>query len=278
MQTDGQHGIAKKLRRIANETAELPGIRWLAKPLYRRMFRRPYRDGNAYFGAYATYAQALEHAPQALPTSYDIATAGQMYRDRHDRIRVSDYPVVYWLSRLLSEGQRRVFDLGGHIGVSYYGFRGYLDYPTDLCWCVHDVPAIVATGRAWATEHDPQQHLHFSESADDADGQDVLISSGALQYLEYSLPELLQKLRTSPPHVLINLTPMHPSRSYFTLQNIGKAVLPYRVSSVPQFVAAMEALGYSVQDRWQSFERHLRVPFETACTLESYSGFYFRKP
>lgn len=268
--------LAGKLQRIAMECAELPGVRLIAKPLYRRMFSRPYRDGNAYFGVYDTRDQALAAAP-ALPTTYDLPSAGSMYLDRHKSIRVSDYPVVHWLSRLLAQGRHRIFDLGGHIGVSYYGFRQYLTYPQDLQWCVHDVPAVVDAGRAWAQQYDPDGMLRFADVPDAANDHDVLITCGALQYLEYTLPELLGRLDCPPPHVLVNLTPLHPRRSYITLQNIGKAVLPYRVMAKPEFVEAMGKLGYEVADQWQSWERHLKVPFEPEYAIDHYSGFYFRR-
>lgn len=265
-----------KLKRIANETAELPGVRWVTQPLYRKIFRQRHRSGNSYFGIFQTYEAAKAAAPPAFPSTYDFADAGKMYHDQHDKIRVSDYPLVYWLQRLLDQGERRIFDLGGHIGVSYYGFGRYLKYPTDMRWQVHDVPAVMEAGRQWAAEHDPGKSLHFAASRDEAEGSDVLMTSGALQYLEYTLPDMLATLRSKPRHVLVNLVPMHPTRSYFTLQNIGKAVLPYRVMAVPEFIAAMEALGYVKQDEWHSAERHLRVPFEPAYDVEDYSGFHFR--
>ncbi|MEP6634057.1 MAG: methyltransferase, TIGR04325 family [Luteimonas sp.] len=269
--------LAVRLRRIANDVAELPGIRWLAKPLYRRAFNRPCRNGNAYYGIYTTYAEAKAAAPPALPTTFDVAGAGGMYQDRHQQIRVSDYPMVYWLRRLLDAGERRIFDLGGHIGVSYYGFQDYLDYPSDMRWLIHDVPAVVEAGRIHAERNDAAGLLQFTHQRCDADGHSVLVTSGALQYLEYTLPEFLQSLQDAPAHVLVNLTPMHRQRSFFTLQNIGKAVLPYRISAVPEFVTAMENLGYVKQDQWHSTERHLRIPFEPACSIDGYQGFYFRK-
>ena len=266
----------KKLVRIALESAELPGVRLLARPLYRRMFSRPYQGGNAYYGAYESRAQALAEAPR-LPTTYDLPTTTGMYMDRHRSIRVSDYPMVHWLSRMLAEGRHRIFDLGGHIGVTYYGFRRYLSYPRTMEWRVHDVPSVVEAGRDWARQNDPEGLLHFADAPEAANSHDVLITCGALQYLDYTLPELLGRLREPPPHVLVNLTPVHPQRGYVTLQNMGKAVLPYRVMGRRQFIDEMKALGYTLVDQWQSKERHLRVPFEPDCTLDHYAGFYFQR-
>ncbi|MFD0737889.1 methyltransferase, TIGR04325 family [Lysobacter koreensis] len=270
-------GLRRKLKHIAMEIGQLPGLRLLARPLYRRLFQRPYQGGNHYYGVYQTYGQALADAPPTLPSTYDQEVSGRIYRSHLDHIKVSDYPAVHWLSRLLASGQRRIFDLGGHIGVSYYGFRRYVDYPADLHWLIHDVPAVLAAGREWATEHDPERRLAFTDSREAADGADVLFTAGALQYLDYTLPDLLRGLQRPPAHVLVNLVPMHPSRGYFTLQNIGFAICPYRVSAVPEFVAGMQALGYSIVDRWETFERHLEVPFAPDCDIDCYYGFYFAR-
>lgn len=274
MHRSGVGDVRDTLRRIAIETGQLPGVRLLARPIYRRLFQRPYQPDAHYYGIYDSYAEALADAPPTLPTSYDVEASGRMYRSHLGQIRVSDYPAVHWLSRLLP-GQRRLFDLGGHIGLSYYGFRRYLDYPADMRWLVHDVPAVVTAGRDWAAKHDPEGRLEFTGARDDANGAGVLFSSGALQYLDYTLPELLQRLDDPPPHVLINMVPMHPTRSYFTLQNIGFAICPYRIAALPEFTAGMEALGYAIVDRWESFERHLHVPFAPGCNIDRYYGFYF---
>ena len=272
--------VRSQLGSIAREASELPGLRMLARPIRRSLFRRPYRDDNDYYGVYSSYADALAAAQAlsagSLPATYDTDEAGRMYRAHLRSIRVSDYPLVYWLSRLFAEGQRRVFDLGGHIGVSYYGFQPYLDHPPDLTWTINDVPSVMAAGRAWATEHDPSRRLSFVESPDAAEGSDILVSTGALQYLDYTLPQLLGRMSSKPRHVLVNLTPMHPTLEFFTLQNLGIAICPYRIMSAPRFADAMESCGYRVLDHWQSYERNLRIPFNPAHTVDSYHGYHFK--
>jgi len=273
------YSFRNQIAGFARDASELPGLSVLTRPIRRSLFRRPYRADNDYYGVYRTFdeAQAAARAlsSQSLPATYDIEAAGRLYRSHLKRIRVSDYPLVYWLSRLIGGGCRSVFDLGGHIGVSYYGFRHYIDYPQDLDWCVHDVPAVMAAGRKWAAEHDNARQLRFSDARESADGCDVLVSTGALQYLDYTLPELLQRLARKPRHVLVNLTPMHPSRSFFTLQNLSIAICPYRVTAAPEFIHEMEALGYRLADHWQSLERTLRVPYAPQYAVDSYHGFSF---
>lgn len=275
-------GLSRNLRRIAYSVAELPGVRLLAKPLYRYLFTRDVLPGNSYCGIYANQDDALAGAPKSLPTSFDLAPSGDLYSDHLDNVRSVDYPVLFWLSRLISGRQCKVFDLGGNIGTSYYGFRQHFDYPDDLSWLVHDVPAVITAGRDWADRHDVEKKLDFTGSRTDADGYDVLLSAGVLQYLAYTLPELLAQLRDPPRHVLINMTPLHPDCSYVTLQRItrqgvGLANCPYRVSAIGPFVAEFEAQGYVLVDRWESTERYMHIPFEEASSIDRYYGFYFRK-
>ncbi len=270
--------LAGELRQIANGFAELPGLRLLAKPVYRYRFAQPHDndENSSYYGSYDSFAQAKAQAPRQLPTNFNTPAASQLYRRYLDHLRITDYPVLFWLSRWLEQGGRRAFELGGHIGTSYYAFRSYLAYPADMRWLVHDVPAVMAAGRDWAVEHDPEKRLAFADSPDRVDGCDLLVTSGALQYLEYTLAELLRQAPRAPSHVLVNRVPMHPSRGYYTLQNFGIAVCPYRVMAVPEFIADMEAIGYCVVDHW-SHDRSLRVPFEPACRIDSYHGFYLKR-
>lgn len=253
----------------------------IARRLYLRRFRRPFGDDNSYYGIYRSFAEAAEAASglssNALPATYDVQAAGRAYRNQLSAIRVSDYPLLYWVSRLTEAGARNVFDLGGNIGVTYYGFGHYIDYPRDLRWQVHDVPVVMATGRKWAAEHDEARRLSFAEAPEMASSADILISTGALQYLEYTLPGLVQRLDRKPRHVLVNLTPIHPSRSYFTLQNMGFAICPYRIMSRDELVDGMQAQGYRLVDEWHSKERHLEVPFEPGYGIDNYSGFCFQR-
>ena len=259
---------------------ELPGARLLTQPAYRRFFRRPYRDGNIYYGIYEDYATALRAAAafssDRLPATYDVARAGRMYRTQLRQLRICDYAALLWLEHALADGARGVFDLGGHIGLAYYGFGRLVELPADLDWQVHDLPGVMATGREWAAGHDIEGRLRFADSPRDANGCDLLISSGTLQYLEYELPDLLAVLDTPPRHVLINLSPIHPERGFFTLQNLGIAVCPYRVIGLPALVEAMGRLGYAVRDQWELPERQLRIPFAPERHLDHYSGLYFR--
>jgi putative methyltransferase (TIGR04325 family) len=264
-----------RLRRIANEISELPGLRLLAEPYYRRRFRA-HRRGNAYYGTYASFEEARRDIPPGLPADYNTDAAAQLYAHRLDHVEASDYPALFWLQKLLEQGARRIFDLGGHVGVSYYAFRKLLNYPPDLRWQVHDVAAVMEKGRQLAAGRDPHGQLHFVER-DQADGCDVLMAKGALQYLDYGLAEFLGTLRERPRHLLINLTPMHALRTVFTLQHIGVAVCPYRIGAEPEFLSDLGALGYRQVERWEHHERSVRIPFHPAASIDRYYGYCFSR-
>lgn len=275
VQGDSLGATRSGLRRILNEVSELPGIRLLAEPYVRRRFRA-HRRGNAYFGAYASFEAARREIPVGLPPDYNTEAAAQLYAYRIDHVEASDYPALFWLQKLLELGARRIFDLGGHVGVSYYAFRNLLTYPPDLQWQVHDVATVMERGRQLAAERDPRRQLAFVERAA-ADGCDVLMAKGVLQYLDYDLPDFLRSLRSRPQHLLINLTPMHPQRTVFTLQHIGVAVCPYRIGCRPDFMSALGALGYRLVEEWAHHDRSVRIPFQPAASIDRYYGYCFSR-
>ena len=263
------------LRGIAIEALKLPTFAPLARHLYDRFFERQ-RKGNHYSGVYGSYAEALRAVPTRLCGTYDNEEAAAQYRERTRTLSISDYPVLYWVSRLLDESQRKVFDLGGHIGTAYYAYQRYRSFPSELRWTVSDLPTTMAAGRAWAATHDPDGRLAFADDRAQADGQDVLLVLGALQYLDFDFPAWLASLAKRPRHLIVSLAPMHESRDFHTLQNMGFACVPYHVHARPAFLQAMAGVGYQVVDAWRSEERECRIPFAHDHDVEGYSGFYFR--
>lgn len=270
-----------RLVRIAREAMELPGVRALAEPLYRRYFRRPYRHGNIYYGVFKSYPEALDTAQKmasaSLPATYDVEQAALMYLKQLQELRTCDYPALHWFAHVMDTGGRKVMDLGGHVGLGYYGFKRYLRLPEDLDWCVHDLPRVRETGALLAGRRGETRNLRFTDQAEDADGADLLISAGALQYLPYSLPELLAKLDHPPRHVIFNLTPLHDVLDFFTLQNLGIAICPYRIGSMPGLMDEMARLGYESRDQWDLADRRVRIPFHEICDVKSYYGGYFER-
>lgn len=188
-------------------------------------------------------------------------------------MRTSDYPVIYWLEKRWQAGSR-VFDWGGNLGHAFYTYRDYLAYPEHLTWTICDVPEVTRAGQRLA-ERTGATELSFTNDPEISEGCDVMIVSGALQYIPRSLDSLLRTLRLKPKTLFINRTPVHSERAFFTLQNIGPAVCPYQVFAQPQLLAVLESAGYTLRDRWTCHGTILRIPFHPECSIETYTGFYF---
>jgi len=269
--------ISRTVRTAGNRLASVPGIRQVLEALYERRFASEVPETNFYRGVYASFAEAQASAPHTRPVGYDNAEAAELYRERTRRVYISDYPVLFWLARLFESGASSVFDIGGHIGIGYYAYQRYLRYPEGLRWRVLDVPAVNAAGTAFAREHDKAGRLDFTDRPTDADGYDIVFASGSLQYLDYTLADLIGQLKQPPRHLVINLMPIHMSESFFTLQNMGTAFCPYRVMSEREFIDGLKARGYALQDRWENPDRRCKIAFRPEHSLDRYFGFCFSR-
>lgn len=269
--------VLESAHRVVDRFARWPIVNGLLRRKYDRVFAAN-RDANLFRGVFATYDEARRSAPATLPLGYDNPASASMYIDRTRKTYPTDYPVMFWLNKLLQEGCTRIFDLGGHIGVSYYAYRRYLGYPLAMRWAVHDVPAVVARGRELAAEKDRDGYLMFCDRFQDADGMDILMAQGSLQYLPETLPARLMALRRPPRHLLLNLVPLHDRQSFFTLQSVGTAFCPYRITAVVEFLKSIEELGYTLVDSWENPDKKCRIPFFPDHSLDQYHGFLFTRP
>jgi putative methyltransferase (TIGR04325 family) len=264
------------LYRAADAVSRWPGVDGFLRRRYERLFRAN-RDANLFRGVYATWEEALAAVPSDLPTGYDNPASANMYLERTRRTHPTDYPVMFWLQRLFSEGAARVFDLGGHVGVSYYAYRRHLQYPDRLEWRVHDVPAVMSRGRELAAQRDAERRLSFSDDFSGAEGCDVLTAQGSLQYLPDTLAARLARLASPPRHLLVNLMPLHETLGYYTVQGLGTAFCPYRIAAAGEFLASFEPLGYRLVDTWENPDKRCHIPFHPSHSLDRYHGFHFRR-
>jgi putative methyltransferase (TIGR04325 family) len=235
------------------------------------------RSANLFRGVYASFDAAQASAPSNRPIGYDNPASANLYMERTRKVYATDYPVLFWLQKLIASGHTKFFDLGGHVGVSYYAYRRLLAYPNTLQWVVHDVPAVMARGRELATSKDLEGHLLFADDFAAANNMQVLMAQGSLQYLPDTLAERLAQLKTPPPHLLLNLTPLHDRESYFTLQSVGTAFCPYRILAITPFLESFASLGYSLVDQWENPEKNCHIPFHPQHSLERYHGLYLHQ-
>lgn len=261
----------KTLRTVA----AFPPIATLRRKNFERKFAT-HRDAQYFHGIFDTFEEAKASAPSTKPIGYDNHDAASLYRKMTSAIYPRDYPMMFWLERRLQGGARRIFDLGGHIGITYYAFRNYLNYPQDLRWIVHDVPAVLEDGRRWAADHDSSRQLEFAQNlSEGAVNCDVLYANGSLQYIKDDLSRLLNGVDPLPRSLLINQLPVHDTLSYWTLQSIGIAFCPYRIFRQSDFVSSLTELGYTLRDQWQCPEKSCDIAFEHRHSLDHYRGYYF---
>lgn len=246
-------------------------LRKFAMSQYEHSFANGQISGT-FRGVYDTFDEAARSAPAVKTLGYDQPDAGAMYRDRMVRVYPADYPMLFWLKVVQSE-VRTVFDFGGHVGVARYAFDPYLQFSSDLSWTVCDVPAVAEAGRQLAAER-VINGLTFTTEPERAAGVDLFFSSGALQYLDWSLPELFARIER-PKRVLLNMLPITDRKTYFTLQNIGTAFCPYRIINRQELFGGLERLGYRQRDGWTNPDKSCGIPFHLEHSLTNYEGAYF---
>jgi putative methyltransferase (TIGR04325 family) len=258
--------VGEHLSKVRSFVGELPGVRQWRHARFRRLFDGGRAVGTCR-GVFDSYEAAAAAAPPSRPLGYDHDDAAEMYRDRIGQIYPSDYPMMFWLQHALAQGARRVFDLGGHIGLSYYSYATRMALPQDLSWQVCDVPAVVDHGRREAVARDGALRLQFTTDFAEAAQADVLFTAGCLQYLQETLAQRVSTLPRKPEWLLVNLLPLHPTRGYWTVQSIGTAYCPYRIQHDSGFFQDMHALGYRRLDRWENLEKRCWVAFDDAHSL-----------
>ncbi|HVT94311.1 MAG TPA: TIGR04325 family methyltransferase [Bryobacteraceae bacterium] len=232
---------------------------------------------SAFRGVYSTFEEARRAAPDHLKLGHDHPETAQTHRGYVDKLRLSDYAVLFWMARIL-DNSTSVFDLGGHIGVAYYAFRKYLHFNPNLHWTVCDVPQVVQSGREFAAGLQAAQ-LSFTTNFREASGTDILLTAGAVQYIETPLAEILASLARKPTHLLINRVPLSSGQDFVTLQRIGPQIHPYHVFRRDAFLDSLRGLGYRLVDSWEISETFCGscvIPFHPDKTVEPYSGLYLR--
>jgi len=268
-----RRSAASQLGSWLDQAADLPPVRALRQRRFDRLFASA-TGMSLYRGVYASFAEAAASAPASKPLGYDSPEPARMYDERLQRVYPNDYPVLFWLARILPD-VRSVFDFGGHVGVAYYAYEKYLRYPDDLQWTVLDVPAVADRGRELARERGVAR-LRFAGDVAQASGTDVFLAAGSLQYVEQPLHEMLARLEQRPAHVVINKLPLHAGQAFVTLQSIGTAFCPYHVFNREAFLDPLRGLGYELVDEWQNPDVGCRISVDRTRGVPAYTGLYLR--
>lgn len=257
----------------------LPVGRWLRKlPFLQKWFNslvmaRTDRAGHLFSGSYSSYKEALSDIPASRAAGWDHDETAKLWQDEIDPVRPSSYPIFFWLSCLVRE-DTTLIDLGGSIGLTYYAYRRYISLPKGATWTVIEVPAIADEGARIAVRENAA-NLRFVNQMTDAPAADIFLSAGTMQYMEESIPGVLERLRNKPRYLLLNKLPVAGYETLWTLNNYGPALAPNRVFNEREFLGYFESHGYRLKDRWAVQDLHISIPFHPERYLGEFSGFLF---
>lgn len=262
------------VKRALNSPA---GVRWLRRaeqfPPSRALLRRL----NYPQVAFTNFADAWRAAGSDRHAGHDTDSI-DMHREMMHTLRASDPKVLKAMNEIAAQGSLSVLDFGGNVGNIYYAYRPNLPQILALRWVVVDLPAVTAAGAKLAQESNITE-LRFEDSLANVGGPfDVLLASGSLHYWEGSIASWLDAVGARPMHVIVNRSPVHPSRSTFvTVQQRPTFAVPCMVRNRDELIADFAASGYELVDRWAAPELSMTFTLFPGLSVNSYSGFHFRK-
>jgi putative methyltransferase (TIGR04325 family) len=236
----------------------------------------------AFRGLFESNASARAAASRSRPSDYDIVNQEKAKNKQRELESIEgalsflDYPLLYWLSKTLTE-RSAVLELGGSIGKFFYSIQRYDVCPPNLKWTIAELPEAVNLGIEIARERG-ERRLTFLDSAKiaSAESADIFLTAGTLQYMETPLWSTLSSLAKLPRHVLIHTLPVHPTASYWTLQRLALCEVPYHIYSQAELLAQMDGLGYRQVTEWCQ-PRMIEIPFHRDLVIKGYCGFTFTR-
>lgn len=262
--------------RIINGIELLP----FGHDIYLHLVRK--RLGITYRGVFESYHQAQANTLAQLTSQYDIINKNKSEHLESElpiidkRVLDIDYPLLFWISQVLSPSNR-VLDLGGSLGQSFYSFEHYFPYPDGIEWIIAELPEAVNAGAKIAEQRN-EERLSFIESdkLNLAEDIDIFITAGTLQYMDASFTGILNQLRNPPEHILIHNLPAHRDNTFWTLQYLEVCEVPYHITSINELINDMKVSGYQLVDNWKN-GRQVNIPFHLDKKVDGYFGFYFKK-
>ncbi len=265
-------GSTRSLRRLAYKARNVPVIGSAMAGAYRNYFNKARGSIRLFHGLYPAFDAAAREVPPEGLVSYDNTASARRVLDEWLGVYPNDYPVMFWLTKLLNE-HSRVFDWGGNVGLKYFAYQRYIEYPAGLTWTVAEVPAVVELGEQIA-RRESATALRFTTDFDGIDSADILLGAGVIQFIDDPIARLAAA-PSLPRHLVLNKVPVYDMPSAVTLHNMGTAFCPYHLFNRQALVGALEALGYSLVDEWSSPDVACEIPFYPQHSINAYSGFYF---
>ncbi|MCW1925270.1 methyltransferase, TIGR04325 family [Luteolibacter arcticus] len=192
-------------------------------------------------------------------------------------IRMSDYPVLFWLQEAIRTEKLSVFDFGGGVGQTYVNFSHLLPEDRLERWIVQDLPDVISQASTRFFLDGVPPRLVFTDRMAAGSTCNVALAAGALHYWEGSMSAFLDAMGTRPAHFMVNRSPMRArGKAFFTVQQGRDWAVPCQVRSVEQVTAEMEAEGYTLVDSWTDLEKSLNLPLfpDYSCP---YRGLYYQR-
>jgi putative methyltransferase (TIGR04325 family) len=236
------------------------------------------RRTGALTGAYPDRESALRAAPRRALSGYCHDAVVGVSVEHMSAMREWDYPVLFWLDRLLRERpdtRLRLLDAGGHVGTKFRAFRERIDV-SRIDWLVYDLPPMVAAGRVAAERDGLTDSLRFTDDISTAGAPDVLLCSGLLQYLDEPFASFVRRMPAPPPIVLLNKVALREGPSVVALERIGPSYVPYQVRGRQGFASELAGLGYSVEDTWEITALSRRIDSHPELGASESRGFMLR--
>ena len=252
----------------------LPPLRKWHRFAYEEHFFKVSQWERLFHGVYPTFEAAERDIPSGFAVGFDNDAAAH-FLGYKGSIFPSDYPVLFWLEKLLP-ANRTLFDFGGYLGISFYTYQRVMTYPPELRWTIFDVPAVVEAGRDLATKQNATQ-LNFTEDFAGANGSDILLAAGSIHFCKEAFSERLESLAEKPKHLIINKLPAVDEDPFVTLHSMGPALCPYRVFNRDAFIQSIVRCGYELVDSWSNPDLGCYIPFHPEKTVRAFSGMYFRR-
>jgi len=80
-----------------------------------------------------------------------------------------------------------------------------------------------------------------------------------------------------PKHIIINKVPLiDKTPSFWTIQNFGASISPYRIYNRKEFLGYFERFGYRIVDTWEVPDLSCDIPFHPEHTISRMAGMHLR--
>jgi putative methyltransferase (TIGR04325 family) len=258
--------------RVGSACRSLPGIEHAFE---KYTFTRK-NEAGVFAGIFSTYEEAQSHIAKSYRTGWDNTESSRLWLKHYDMIQPTAYSTFFWIQSILEENDCLV-DYGGSVGLSYYGYTERIDLPKGVTWNVVEVPTVAEAGVRLAKDNHATQ-LVFYDDLRKAPPSQIFFSAGAIQYISDGVPGFLEKLADLPVHIILNKVPLiDRMKSFWTIQNFGASISPYRIYNREEFSSYFRNYGYEVVDSWDVPELTCYIPFYPRHAVQRMTGLYFRR-